>query len=149
MTSQLFVIEAQVDREFSLHRWGPTIILNYKYLPCNFIMITMGGKKKPTISQLEKRMRKINERKKTQGKEHKKVKMSLSTKGALTVKSLDLLYKEIARNRVITPYAVSDQFKIKIGVAKRALKDLERKGLIKLVDKNRRVSIYVPTKLKV
>jgi len=103
----------------------------------------MGGKKKPTISQLEKRLMK---RGKEKGKETPKrvTAMKMTTLGYIADKSLNDIAKEISKMKVVTPYVLSNMFKIKIGLAKRALKELELKGLVKLVDKNRRVAIYVP-----
>lgn len=103
----------------------------------------MGGKKKPTISQLEKRMARAKAPKKGK-KETKKAKMEFAASGELTLKSLDELYKEVRKLKVITPYVVSSMFKIKIGEAKEALRTLEAKGLIKLVAKTRRVLVYTP-----
>jgi len=106
----------------------------------------MGGKKKPTVSQLEKRLRRMSKKGGKTARETRKPTMTLATSGALTSISLDNLYNELKKMKVITPYQVSTTFKIKIGVAKEALRRLESQGLLKLVDKNRRVSIYVPVK---
>ncbi|RLE80075.1 MAG: 30S ribosomal protein S25e [Thermoprotei archaeon] len=104
----------------------------------------MGGKKRPTISQLEKKMRRERGKKSEKSREAKKLTMEVGSTGALTSVSLDNLYEELKKFKVITPYQVATAFKIKIGLAKQALRTLEKQGLLKLIDRNRRVAIYVP-----
>ena len=103
----------------------------------------MGGKKRPTISQLEKRV--MKEQEKTQKEESRsKPKMSFTSEGRLTQVSLDAIYREISKLPYVTPFIVHNQFNLRISEAKRVLSALEQQGLLKLVDANRRVRIYVP-----
>ncbi|MEM0042587.1 MAG: hypothetical protein QXN94_02775 [Thermofilaceae archaeon] len=105
----------------------------------------MGGKKRPTISQLEKRARREQEKSsKQQDASRGKPKITLSNEGRVTQASLDAIFKEISRATYITPYMLHSQYGLRISEAKRVLKALEEQGLLKLVSGNRRVKIYVP-----
>lgn len=103
----------------------------------------MGGKKKPTISQLEKRM--MREAAAKAGKQEEGgFKPKLTSKGTLSASSIDEIYRGIANQPCVTPYLVASMFGLKISAAKQVLKDLESRGLLRLVDANRRVRVYVP-----
>ena len=102
----------------------------------------MGGRKKPSISQLEKRMSKSERGKAKKGKE-KKFEMTYDAAGELTQTSMDHIIKEIKKMSYITPYQVAIKFGFKISRAKNVLRELETQGIIKAVDKNRRVPIYI------
>nr|CAE45771.1 mitochondrial ribosomal protein S25 [Trichoplax adhaerens] len=54
----------------------------------------------------------------------------------------DKLYKEIPSYKLITPSVVSERLKIRISLAKRALQELQQKGLIKVIDKHHAQVIY-------
>ncbi|OYT62133.1 MAG: 30S ribosomal protein S25e [Thermofilum sp. ex4484_15] len=103
----------------------------------------MGGKKKPTISQLEKRLAKMRKEKEKEVPRRPST-MKMTTLGYIADKSLNDIAKEVSKMKVVTPYMLSSMFKIKMGLAKQALRELEAKGVVKLIDKNRRVAIYVP-----
>ncbi len=102
----------------------------------------MGGKKRPTISQLEKRARREQAAK--QQEQRAKPKMSMTAEGKLSEGSLEAIYREVSGRPYVTPFLLHSEFGIKISEAKRVLRRLEEQGLIKLVGGNRRVSIYVP-----
>lgn len=104
----------------------------------------MGGKKKPTISQLEKKAKKEQEKASKQEAPRSKPKITLSNEGRVTQASLDAIFKEISKASYITPYLLHSQYGLKISEAKRVLRALEEQGLLKLVSGNRRVRIYVP-----
>lgn len=104
----------------------------------------MGGKKKPTVSQLEKRLMREQAAKSGKQQEEGRPKLKVTGQGALTQASLDAVYREIAKLPYVTPYTLAATFGLKVSAAKRALRDLEAKGLVKLVDANRRIRIYVP-----
>lgn len=105
----------------------------------------MGGRKKPSISQLEKRARKTSKEKK---EEKKKVEMTLDAKGELTQVSVDAIVKEIRKMKYVTPYIVASRFGIKMSRAKKVLRSLAEQGLLEAYDMNHRVPIYVPVKRK-
>ena len=104
----------------------------------------MGGKKRPTISQLEKRIRR--EKKEAKEKKRKKLKREVTTSLSIESVSFDELVNEIMKMKYITPYVFSHKFGVKISHAKRYLKELEDRGVIKLIDRNRRIMLYVPIK---
>ena len=54
----------------------------------------------------------------------------------------DKLYKEVPTYKLITPAVVSERLKVRGSLARRALKELEQKGHIKLVDKHSKLCIY-------
>merc|ERR1712168_700407 len=54
----------------------------------------------------------------------------------------DKLYKEVPTYKVITPSIVSERLKVRGSLARRALGELEGKGLIKLVSAHRSQIIY-------
>lgn len=104
----------------------------------------MGGKKRPTISQLEKRVRKEQEKTQKQEGGRAKPKVTLTGEGRLTQASIDAIFKEVSRLPYITPFIVHSQYGLKISEAKRVLKAMEEQGLVRLVGASRRVKIYVP-----
>ena len=102
----------------------------------------MGGRKKPSISQLEKRARREGKGKKKDDK--KKVEMEFNAQGELTDISVDHIIKDIKKMKYITPYILHTRFGLKISRAKKVLRQLEEQGVVKAYDKNHRVPIYVP-----
>jgi ribosomal protein S25 len=58
--------------------------------------------------------------------------------------SAEELITELSRIRAITPHAVASRLNIKMGEAKRLLRDLERQGRIRCVGGNSRIRIYCP-----
>merc|ERR1711917_49678 len=54
----------------------------------------------------------------------------------------DKLYKEVPTYKLITPSIVSERLKVRGSLARRALGELEGKGLIKLVSAHRSQIIY-------
>ena len=105
-------------------------------------MTVVGGRKKPSISQLEKRMSK-ERRGKDRGKGEKGYEMRLNPSGELTQRSMDQIIKEVKSMPYLTPYLVATKFGLKISRAKIILRELESKGVVKVVNRNRRVPIYV------
>jgi len=105
----------------------------------------MGGRKRPTISQLEKRARKAERAALREKVKEKKAKQMTKFSSALGPVELtpEQVLKEIRNMPCVTPYMLASKFDIKISKAKAILRELEAHGLIKAVDKSRRVSIYV------
>merc|ERR1739838_1153933 len=54
----------------------------------------------------------------------------------------DKLYKEVPTYKLITPSIVSERLKVRGSLARRALDEMEKKGLIKLVSAHRSQLIY-------
>lgn len=104
----------------------------------------MGRVNKP-LSAIEKRQmrqlledirkRMIEERKSTRG-----VTQRVVSEGDVLRKAEAM----VKRMQYVTPYTLANKMEIGIGLAKRILRDLETKGVIKLYSKNRRVQVYVP-----
>merc|ERR1711915_1082359 len=57
----------------------------------------------------------------------------------------DKLYKEVPAYKLITPAVVSERLKIRGSLARKALNELQQKGLIKCVVKHRAQLIYTRT----
>ena len=58
--------------------------------------------------------------------------------------STEELVAELTKIKAITPYAVASRFNVKLGEARRVLRDLERQGRIRCVGGNSRLRIYSP-----
>ena len=54
----------------------------------------------------------------------------------------DKFYKEVPTWKLITPAVVSERLKVRGSLARKALKEMEGKGLIKLVDHHTSLTIY-------
>jgi len=106
-----------------------------------------GGKKKPTVSQLEKRMKKEEKKKPEEEKKKPQMKLQAST-GDLTEVSLEAVIKEVVKMKYVTPYTLSSRFGLKISRAKRVLRELASRGVLAPYDVNHRVPIYVPASRK-
>lgn len=52
------------------------------------------------------------------------------------------MQQEIPKSKVITPSIISDRFRVNASLARRAIKELAAKGLIKKVADHNRISIY-------
>ncbi|PAA55322.1 hypothetical protein BOX15_Mlig000783g3 [Macrostomum lignano] len=57
----------------------------------------------------------------------------------------DKLYKEVPAYKLITPSVVSERLKIRVSLARAALLELDRKGLIKPVSRHHSQFIYTKT----
>ena len=72
--------------------------------------------------------------------------MKLDAKGELTQLSMDHIVSEVSKMKYVTPYLLSSRVGIKMSRARAVLRELAARGVLKVVDKNRRVPIYVPAK---
>merc|ERR1712002_1115936 len=54
----------------------------------------------------------------------------------------DKLNKEVPSYKLITPSVVSERLKVRVSLARKALRELQEKGLIRLVVKHSRQLIY-------
>ena len=98
----------------------------------------MGGKKKLSLSQMEKLQRRQREQQRKvrlAGKEKK-------TANVLLPEIKDDLINELKKMRVITPYGVASKLDLRISVAKDFLEELERKGIVKFVSRSRKIKVY-------
>ncbi len=106
-------------------------------------MVAMGGKKRPTISQLVKRqereqqqakptIRKVTSEEKQQKVQHVDSKL---------IKDIE---REIVKLSCVTPYTVASKFNIKVSTAYRILRELRDRGALQLVSKGHRVEVYAP-----
>lgn len=107
----------------------------------------MGGKKKPTLSQLAKKAEKEKAQQQQQ-KSKKEVKKEESP-AKRTVQTLDekvfqTIAKEVQSARVVTPYEIASKYGIKMSVAFKVLRALRDRGDLVLVAKGHRTEVYVP-----
>jgi ribosomal protein S25 len=107
----------------------------------------MGGKKKLGIKQMEKQQVKEDEDK---SKEKKKDKAGMSkerrTVGIMPPDAKnEKIVSEVKKMNVLTPYAVSTRFNIRISTAKDFLEQLEANGAVQLVSGSHNIKIYKPT----
>ena len=64
------------------------------------------------------------------------------TTGVLMPEINDSLIDEIRKMKVITPFATSSRFGLRISIAKDLLEELERKKIIELVSRSRKTKVY-------
>jgi small subunit ribosomal protein S25e len=108
----------------------------------------MGGKKKPTLSQLVKKA----EREKAQ--QAQKVKKEVKKEETQTKKTIQIidekLFQAIAKDvmtmKVVTPYEIASKYGIKMSIALKVLRALGDRGDLALVAKGHRTEIYVPVR---
>lgn len=96
----------------------------------------MGGSKKLRLSQLEKRQEK-------EGKKDKAERAKIEKKiGEVMREDDEKILEKLKGVKVLTPYVVFSQTGLKMGEAKRFLKRLEERSLVKQVNDNSRIPIY-------
>ncbi len=112
-------------------------------------MTCMGGKKKPTLSQLAKRQEKQAPAKPT-AKGKKAAEERPTVRASLVdPKLLNDVEKEVVKWEYVTPYLVATRFNTKISVAYQILRTLANKGALVLVSKGHRTEVYTtPDRLK-
>lgn len=97
----------------------------------------MGGSKKLRLSQLERRQEKEGKKEKV---ERPKIEKRV---GEILTEEDEKIFEKVKGTMVLTPYVVFSQTGLKMGEAKRFLKRLEEKGLVRRVNSDNRVPIYV------
>jgi len=107
----------------------------------------MGGKKKPTLSQLVKKAEKEAQQQQQQ-KVKKEVKKEESP-AKRTIQTLDekvfqTIAREVQNLKVVTPYEIATKYGIKMSLALKVLRALRDRGDLVLVAKGHRTEIYVP-----
>ncbi|MFB6490993.1 MAG: 30S ribosomal protein S25e [Thermoproteus sp. AZ2] len=104
----------------------------------------MGGKKRPTLSQLAKKA----EKEQQQQKAAKKKEEGGGKKAAVTAeeKLIEALAKELPNLNAVTAYDVASKYSVKMTLALRALRALKEKGDLVLIAKGHRTEVYAPAK---
>jgi small subunit ribosomal protein S25e len=74
-----------------------------------------------------------------------KVKEKLNNAVIFDKATYDRLIKEIPKSKMISPSIVCDRLKVNVSLARKGLRDLHSKGLIKAVAVHARQSIYTRT----
>jgi ribosomal protein S25 len=100
----------------------------------------MGGTKKLRLSQLEKRQEK--EKLKKEGGAKPK---SERKTGEVLNEADEKVLEKLKGLKVLTPYVVFTQTGLRMGEAKRLLKRLEEKGLLRRVAEENRLPLYTLT----
>jgi ribosomal protein S25 len=107
----------------------------------------MGGKKKLGLKQMERQQGKEDEAKEKKEKDKKagppKEKRTIIGVIAPDAKN-EKLVAEIKKMPVLTPYAISTKYNVRISAAKEFLTNLEHDGAIELVSASHSIKIYKP-----
>ncbi len=108
----------------------------------------MGGKKRPTLSQLAKKTEKAQQQQQQQQAKGKKKEEGGSKKAAQSAfdKLLEAISRDVQSMPVVTVYEVASKYGVKMTVAKRALRALRDKGDLVLVVKGHRTEAYAPAR---
>jgi len=97
----------------------------------------MGGKKKLSLSQMEKlQARRERERRAALAAREKK------SSSIFVPEVNDEVLNELKKMKVLTPYNVASRFDLRVSVAKDFLEELHKKGLIEFVSKSRKIKVY-------
>ncbi len=107
----------------------------------------MGGKKKLGIKQMEKQQVKTDDDKAKEAKKKEKAgpPKERKTVGIMVPDVKDgKIVAEVKKMNVLTPYAISTRFGIRVSAAKDFLEQLEADGSIQLVSGSHNIKIYKP-----
>jgi len=107
----------------------------------------MGGKKKLGIKQMEKQQVKTDDDKSKDAKKKEKAgpPKERKTIGIMVPDAKDgKIVSEVKKMNVLTPYAISTRFGIRISAAKDFLEQLEANGSVQLVSGSHNIKIYKP-----
>jgi ribosomal protein S25 len=103
----------------------------------------MGGKKKLGIKQMEKQQVKEDDTKEAKKKEKAGPPKERKTIGIIAPDAKDgKIVAEVKKMGVLTPYAVSTRYGIRISAAKDFLEQLEANGAVQLVSGSHNIKIY-------
>jgi ribosomal protein S25 len=105
----------------------------------------MGGKKKLGLKQMEKQQddKAVEDKKKKEEKEKKGPPTKKTTIGVIAPDAKDpKIVAEIKKLGVLTPYAVSTRYGIRISAAKDFLEQLEAVGAVQTVSASHNLKIY-------
>jgi ribosomal protein S25 len=107
----------------------------------------MGGKKKLGLKQMERMQKKRDDESKSKDKKKEKA-APAKERRTIGVAPPDVknakIVNEVKKMNVLTPYAVSSKFNIRISAAKDFLEQLEQIGAVELVSGNHNIKIYKP-----
>jgi ribosomal protein S25 len=107
----------------------------------------MGGKKKLGIKQMEKQQVTQDEEKAKQDKKKEKAgpPKERKTVGIMPPDSKDpKVLAEVKKMPVLTPYAISARYGVRVSAAKDFLEQLEANGTVQLVSGSHNIKIYKP-----
>jgi ribosomal protein S25 len=104
----------------------------------------MGGKKKLGIKQMEKQQEDKATEDKAKKKEEKKGPPQKKTTVSIMAPDVkdQKIVAEVKKMGVLTPYAISTRYGIRISAAKDFLEQLESNGAIQLVSASHSIKIY-------
>ncbi len=109
----------------------------------------MGGRKKLSIKQMEKRQKLKQLKEERKRREEQRQREKIETVLLIDKGTLENIRKELIRSKCITPASLALKYNIKISTAKKILRQLEEEGTIIPVNKSRRITIYVGANAKV
>jgi len=101
----------------------------------------MGGRKKLSQTQME-RLQARRQREQERRVRSQSMMSEKKTTSVLIPEINDSLIDEIRKMKVITPFAISSKFGLRISIAKDLLEELERKKIIELVSRSRKTKVY-------
>lgn len=105
----------------------------------------MGGQKRKSISAMEKAQRLREEKERATKRRAKAVieKKVLSI-GLPSFDDKELL-NQLVKMKAITPSSIASTYGVRVSVAKDFLEELEKRGIVSLVESCKRIKIYKPT----
>jgi len=98
----------------------------------------LGGRKRPTLSQLEKRQR---AKERAAGRQSSVREKHVGGIFPPDIKDESFL-EELRKAKVITPYSLASKYNLRLSVAKQVLRELEKRGFLELVAASRYTRIY-------
>ena len=109
----------------------------------------MGGKKKIGLKQMERQQAKTDDEAKAKEKKDKKAggppKEKRTTINIIPPDAKnDKIVAEVKKMPVLTPYAISTKYNVRISAAKDFLEQLEQSGAVQLVSGNHSIKVYKP-----
>ena len=108
----------------------------------------MGGKKKLGLKQMERQQIKEDEEKAAKEKKDKKAGSAKERKTTINVIPPDVknekIVAEVKKMPVLTPYAISTKYNVRISAAKEFLQQLEQNGTVELVSGSHNIKVYKP-----
>ena len=108
--------------------------------------MSMGGKKKLTLKQMERTEEKKDEASQKRGGSKVTAPMSERKAPGIILPDLksDKIVGEVKKMKAVTPYAVASRFNLRLSVARDMLEELTRRGVIDYVSGNKNLKIYKP-----